>query len=136
MPIAMQYGSSGTVSRNISGGGTSGGGGIQMALLWTNPSPTSAFSAQTVSLDLSGYDAVLVECTLTNSATSAHITGILLVGYAGNITGEGAGTNNYIYVRNADVQATGLTFGTGYRSGTASTSYCIPFRIYGIKGIT
>ena len=29
-------------------------------LLWTNPSPTSAFPAQTLSIDLSNYDAVIV----------------------------------------------------------------------------
>lgn len=27
-------------------------------LLWTNPSPTSAFSAQTITLDLSDFDAI------------------------------------------------------------------------------
>ena len=30
-------------------------------LLWTNPSPTSSFAAQTVTLDLSSYDDVEIE---------------------------------------------------------------------------
>lgn len=35
-------------------------GGCKTDLLWTNPSPTSNFSAQTVSLDLSEYETVIV----------------------------------------------------------------------------
>jgi len=35
-------------------------GGTKMDLLWTNPNPTSAFNPQTVSLDLSEYDLILI----------------------------------------------------------------------------
>lgn len=33
-------------------------GGAKIDLLWTNPSPTTSFAAQTVSLDLSDYDLI------------------------------------------------------------------------------
>lgn len=36
-------------------------------LLWTNPSPTSAFAAQTVALDLSGYDGVKIKLKRINN---------------------------------------------------------------------
>lgn len=35
-------------------------GGVKIDLLWSNPSPTSAFAGQTIQLDYSDYDLLLV----------------------------------------------------------------------------
>ena len=44
-------------------GRISGGGGAStLDLLWTNPSPNVSFSAQTVSIDLTDYSAVVIVC--------------------------------------------------------------------------
>jgi hypothetical protein len=50
--------------------GESGGGISNFVLLWTNSAPTSAFAQQTIALDLTPYDAVVIECnTSGNTAT-------------------------------------------------------------------
>lgn len=41
--------------------------GVSMIGLWTNSSPTSAFSAQTIPLDLSDYDGILLYFLATNT---------------------------------------------------------------------
>ena len=38
-----------------------GGGTEKPILLWTNPSPSSSFSAQTLNIDLTGYDYLIFE---------------------------------------------------------------------------
>ena len=49
--------------QGIIGGGSSPVEPVDLSpvLLWTNPSPTSEFAAQTVSLDLTEYNGVIVE---------------------------------------------------------------------------
>lgn len=138
MAIAMRYGSNEyTRSGGASGGGGSGGG-ITMTPLWNNPSPTAAFAAQTVSLDLSGYDAVIILCVTdrTTSPLRHFMSNIMLVdGNNWSLWGVG-GASTYTYNRMVDVLTTGLTFSTGYRNGSASTDRCVPITIYGIRGIT
>lgn len=133
MPIAMRYGSNDyTRSGGASGGGS--GGGITMSLLWTNPSPTSNFAAQTVSLDLSGFDAVMVVMKLKKdliyvSWNFGFIGDTAIMSIKGNATGT-------MYGRTAEINAQGIVFGTGYSASTSSNEYGIPAKIYGIKGIT
>ena len=138
MAVAMQYGS-GIYS------GKRTDSGITMTLLWTNSSPASSFAAQKVSLDLSGYDAVLVlyRYGISTDRLNSLIlpmnaaSGLLL--QAGNF----GSANGYIFVRNiSDIDSTGITFDASYRRALNSSSaasstgdYCYPIYIYGIKGI-
>ena len=111
-------------------------------LLWENASPASAFAAQTVSLDLSEYDAVEIiysyyaNSTLDYRATvrigkSAELNTIC------NITATTAASFNT--TRQCSVKNTGVTFtGGGYKyvnttSYTAADTYSVPFVIYGIR---
>ena len=102
--------------------------------LWTNDAPSSAFAAQTVELDLTTYDAVLI--------TFAQGTrfGSLIALKDGNnyfvTIGIDSTANNYYYKRAAAVDSSGVTFSTGYQNTTTGTSYAIPQKIYGIKGIS
>jgi len=105
-------------------------------LLWTNPSPTSSFAAQTVSLDLSGYDSVVIDFRF-NSSTGRFVRKLGRVGeemYADM-------SYNYFGWRNVSVQTSGVTFTaysyyTSYGGGSASSTAdaMIPVRIFGIKG--
>lgn len=137
MAVAMRYGSNEyTRSGGASGGGS--GGGITMSLLWTNPSPTSQFVAQTVSLDLSGYNAVIIEfvCQLSDPrlATSmVFITGSnSLIEACGGVSGSWG----IRYVREVVPSSTGLVFGNGRSNTSSGANYAVPQRIFGIKGIT
>ena len=109
---------------------------LSMKLLWTNSSPTASFAAQTVSLDLSSYQMVMVlsvvggdDLAITHSITPVGERGRLFAMY------------NWRQVRVYDVSTTGITFQTGGESNqsgsiTTHNQRAIPYQIYGIKGIT
>ena len=111
--------------------------GISMKLLWTNPNPTTAYSATTEAIDLSGYDAVLIK-TLNDrtSNTPQYHSEMVFIGDSSVCYSSNASTTGYTYKRQADVSSSGITFGGGYRNTSASNNYAIPQKIYGIKGIT
>ena len=114
-------------------------------LLWTNASPSSAFANQTLSLSLSEYDAVEIECCYGSSYTNVVETGIYKKSYTQQyMTCHGdIKTNNtgfYISQRLVTVTASGITFGKGmYKNvsgavkGAEGNTYCVPLKIYGIK---
>lgn len=108
--------------------------GSKMELLWTNPSPSSNFAAQTVSLDLSSYDAVFLKC-YTTTDTPRYFTCLFMVD--GNIwtmyAVGGAASNRYN--RLVTVSDTGLVFAGGYSNGTAGSAHAIPIEVYGVKGL-
>ena len=110
-----------------------GGGGGSWTSLWTNSAPSSDFSAQTVPLDLSGWNliAILAKTTTTGNTTSVFLAA---VGTGSILSVPNLGSTQYFYKRTMDVQTTGVTFSTGYRntSGTSGASYCIPVAIYGL----
>ena len=114
-------------------------------LLWTNASPTSNFAAQTVGLALSSYDAVEIEYYGSTNKSASYIIKIkigessLLTGYLNPQT-----TKGYINLlsRSISVTTSGITFDSGVAKRTADSStvatnnsYCIPYKIYGIKGV-
>lgn len=125
---------------NVSGKG----GQIQTKkLLHTNT--TSPFSAQTIPLDLSGYNYVEVWFMQGNNADALLPNPLMIpIGEFRNILNlhsiNGAGTNENTGVRLVTVSATGITFGNyGYKNrrtgGTVTTSnnFAVPHYIYGIK---
>ncbi len=104
-------------------------------LLWTNPSPTSSFSAQTVALDLSSYDDVEIEMVgdTTNANTTQNFK--LRVGIGGLLD---ISANN-IWWRYVTPSGTGVEFGAGYKTttygsgATLTNTQMVPLKIYGIK---
>lgn len=106
-----------------------------MKLLWTNPSPTASFAAQTVSLDLSQYRFVLI--FFQNQAGSNPINLDSTIGMVGQhlILAQGA---YYIRTRSCNITATGIVFEGGvyyssYGATTNDNGMNIPQYIYGIK---
>ena len=121
-------------------------------LLWTNPSPTAEFAAQTVSLDLSEYDAVMIYSRINknpyaSSNTSATDGSSMYATYLKIGTGTYINLEHSLWngtanpgfaTRNAWATTTGVGFAGGYwhsegASGGASNNYVIPVEIYGIK---
>lgn len=114
-------------------------------LLWTNAKPTSDFATQTVSLTLSGYDAVEIEYYASTSKAVLDVTK-KKIGESSMLTGylNPQSTNGYINLlsRLFDVTTSGITFKAGFAKRTSDSStvatnnsYCIPYKIYGIKGV-
>lgn len=103
-------------------------GGISKKLLWTNSSPTSAFSAQTVAIsNMSTYSQFEIYFMLATSTQYAESRQ-----YIYNVQGRVTMNNgSSVYTRDVKPVSTGVTFSAG-----TSTSYVIPYKIYGIKGVT
>ena len=102
-------------------------------LLWTNPSPTSAFSAQTISLDLSEYDDVEVEFKVYPSEDVVNVAsaGIGEVGVCSTVR-----TDTWLtQARTFTVSATGVAFSDCRLGSNASVynNHSVPLKIYGIK---
>lgn len=106
---------------------------IQMDLLWTNPNPSASFSPQTISLDLSEYDMVMVSAYAAGPGADSFA--FSFIGRNGHLFGQ-ANTRHY---RNFYVSASGVAFEAGYSAdanvGVASVNNAtqIPQNIYGIK---
>lgn len=111
------------------------GGGMQIDLLWTNPSPTASFSAKTVSLDLSGYDSVMV--ISDNDYGSIFPPVIVDMGKSGILLQ----CTDVIRYRKFRTSATGVEFENGsvqnsYNVAEAvstNSKIVIPYKIYGIN---
>lgn len=108
--------------------------GVGIDLLWTNSSPTSAFGAQTVSLDLSSYQMVLVMARVSTDY-SGIFSNINTVGTTGWLAG-GWGSLNNVFHREYTVSTTGIYFYGGYYKTSYNTSYVVPYQIYGIRGVS
>lgn len=137
MPIAMQYGSGNYTAQNMpqSGGGGSSGG-IEMTLLWTNPNPTSTFAAQTVALDLSDYDAVGINLKWHKGVENFIPMMILPKGAERWQLFQAATDVNRTGGRFATFVSSGIAFTNATYNGSSTNDYAIPYKIYGIKGIT
>ena len=102
-------------------------------LLWTNPSSTVDFAAQTVSLDLSAYRFVGISTRWTVSydwgESEVRIfpksPGVRYLGYVG------AGST--VARRIETISDSGVQFGVGYNGSSQQNSVAIPVSIYGIK---
>lgn len=109
-------------------------GVVSIAKLWENASPTSAFGIQTVSLDLSGYQMVLMLARVSTNYDEIF-SNITPVGSAGRISG-GWGNSDEAFHRDYEVSTTGIYFYGAYAQGGYDASDVVPTRIYGIKGVT
>lgn len=149
--LPIDYGGTGA---STAGNALANLGGISITKLWENASPTSAFAAQTISLDLSGYDFVDIVYygrTGPNDALSAngYYTARCPVGEFGSLQVAtligGTASYHWISCRAFEVTTSGIEFGYGryiYFSYTTagdnggySETTNIPYRIYGIKGV-
>ena len=128
--------SSTDISNFVSGVYLNGSPSEYQKLLWTNPSPSSSFAAQTVSLDLSDYDEIEVICR-PYATEASYFTSRVKVGNNGMIysqTGYGNPVRIYGTQRNFTPTSTGVAFGDGLDfSASVSNVYCVPYQIYGIK---
>ena len=120
-------------------------GAMSMELLWENASPNSNFSSQTININLSGYDFLIIEfLTYVKSADYAdyHRTVITRVGIKDNVSGFGE-TGSYFCFRGFTSNNSGITFETGHYADKYndddledSNNLYVPQKIYGIKGVS
>lgn len=115
-------------------------------LLWTNSDPTATFVSQTISLDLSQYNAVDVEFVLFGGDTAIAFCGrnyndgryTIASGVASTSGSWYSGGSNML-VRGFRMSDTGVIIGEGrmcptvYDSWQSGDHVLIPLRVYGIK---
>lgn len=115
---------------NVSGG----------TLVWENPSPTSSFSPQTITLDLSKYQFIEIYWTQSSNDT-VTMTEKCIVGRKGVLvvtTTSKTGTP-ITTLRSFTINTNNIVFAdAAIQRGSETTrnwdnSYNIPYKIYGIK---
>ena len=107
-------------------------GGTKMDLLWTNPSPTSSFSAQTVSLDLSKYNYIyIIQKQYADNSGNSGCSMIPVDGrtYAVSFASDGGDLRSRSYTASSN----GIVIGDGKTGSTTGNAYSIPYQIFGIK---
>lgn len=130
MPIPMQYGNQSNAINNIQKS--------FVVLLWENPDPGSDYSGGTLSIDLSGFDCIVVTSGYTG--TSPVFNGHAFKGETTRISAVvHASTNNNLIVRPYDVSDSSIVIGNctlytqGQSSGADRPGYLKPIKIYGVK---
>lgn len=115
--------------------------GALWTLMWTNPSPSSSFSAQTVSINLTGYTEIKIVAMQSTSTTTTHVSVTCEIDEAnyqilvfGNALGSAAFN---MFYRIVSATTSGVTFSTGYSKHTdaaespdESASRIVPLYIY------
>ena len=106
-------------------------------LLWTNPSPSSAFNPQTISLDLSQYKYVVITYKTYSSHDTTDRGSVFLplwVGFGCLVVGK---PSDAFFSRTFTLSSTGVSFYIGGYVNASSASdtpdACIPLKIYGVK---
>jgi len=136
--VSMRYGSKG----GTTGGGTSEGGGgssVTITELWTNPSPTSTFSAQTVAVSLAGYDYIGICTKISTGSVSKTGIQFFMLDYVTGSSVNGIlpynGQNGQCGRRTFYVldDLSGVAFQAAYIDNSTSNGYILPYKIYGIK---
>lgn len=114
------------------------GNGTKMKVLWTNTSGN--FAAQTVSVNLSGYDYILITGFVSWDSTSPMLYGIVR-----NTTNQSAylstfGIDYWMHARQFFIRSNGVEFTSGYmRDSSNGNVYAnwdgrsVPYQIIGIK---
>lgn len=103
--------------------------------LWENAKIASTFNAQTISLALSGYDGVEILYYVDSTTNIYQSTGFIKTGLPGIMYYVTASSGNRLH-RNFKINTKGIKFETAEASsGAAVGGLCIPYQIYGIKGV-
>lgn len=97
--------------------------GIQIVKLWENASPTSAFANQTLTLDFSSYDLIIVLFNLDSNGRSAS-PAIAPIGHPG-ISAYGNNVRSFL----------SYTDSVKFDGVSPNSAVMIPYVIYGVKGV-
>lgn len=99
-------------------------------LLWTNPAPLTNFAAQTVSLDLSNYDAIVIEVIYARTYPNINRTTQIFPknGESYKLLNGAYGANES-WTRTIKVDDSGVTISSVIQGDNGGT---IPYKIYGL----
>lgn len=107
-------------------------GPATMVKLWENPNPAESFAAQTVAVDLTGFDLYEIIYAPNTSYYTREMSTKARVGNGALLIGLWADTDR-IFHRSVTTAAGGLSFAAAWENKANNNSYCIPIAIYGVK---
>lgn len=107
---------------------------VAPVLLWTNASPTSAFTPQTLTFDESGFSGYLVEIRYSTSVDTRWV-GFIPIGTTMGVDKGVYGYAGTSYVSRYCGQGTGnsITINEGKIGTSRNDVYAVPTRIWGVK---
>lgn len=118
-------------------------GGMQMDLLWQNSNPSAAFAAQSVSLDLSAYRAVIIEYQTDFTGNQYFTSAFVTLPHSGPSVSVCPCTTDpttaYIFTRYCWIVDSGINFASarslyGNSAADKDMDYSMkPVRIYGVQ---
>ena len=130
-------------------------GGLEAELLWENSNPTASFSSQSISIpNLNEYDYVAIEayynnanqisnfpltliptCKINDGTTQSNYATQNVI-HASLNDGEFPIASRTVYVNYSNIyfHAQG-SYNISATNYTYNNYYCIPYRIYGFKGV-
>ena len=117
-------------------------GALTVDELWTNASISSSFTEQTISMDLSDYETLIVYTKGYNGVVEDQFyQTVLIKNKVSHATGlSGDDYKPRIIIREMSFNNAGISIGHGYFNGTSLTSsftlndnYAVPVAIYGLK---
>ena len=107
----------------------------KMKLLWTNPSPNTSFSEQTISLNLSSYNGIILSANNSYVGTNYQTYIICNIGESSAIFGNAPNGGYESYsCRHFNITETGVHFSNCTWGGNTSYNInAIPYKIFGFK---
>lgn len=110
-------------------------GKLTIVKLWENADTGSSFAAQTVPVDLTGFDGVCIYYKNQSTGTLFLNTGLIPLEQKG-VLWYVFQSGNHCY-RTFVAAREGVAFEAGHYTGsTSGNSICLPAMIYGIKGVS
>lgn len=106
---------------------------IKIDFLWENSSTSTAFTSQTINLDLSKYNFVIIESFRYPKITNYRIITIVAKYTIGQIVYSDYEINQArSWNRDVDVSPSGISFGNATINGATDNNALVPARIFGI----
>lgn len=106
----------------------------KMVLLWSNASPTSTFTSQSISSNFVDYNMYVVIARHSTSIAGA-VSVMNKVGASSRLITCGATSSYSETIRTVSSTQSDLTFGNASKNGATANDCLIPIYIYGIKGV-
>ena len=121
--------------------GNGGTKDLEPVLLWENSSPTTAFAAQTISLNLTNYVGVIIEyfksASENNLLTRIYVKKTDTARFGGGFRIDDSNTigasGRNVTINDSGVEFTDGAAGWSVTSVTTLNTDMIPYRIYGVK---
>lgn len=102
-----------------------------LSVLWSNPSPSSTFAAQSIVLsdEVKNYTFLIIECGRATTNLS-KIAGIFVVGYTSK---QCLVFDEHWYRYVTKINGTNMTFGGSYDDSSSDNNKIVPTHVYGVK---